>query len=197
MAPTNLNKKEVPLLHPPLKRKATKWRGCQNPPPITFAKSPPPNSGIHKLIHKNTVTGSAKIAEVKRLYKNVKYPRLPILQIPATKFECQIEIDTLTGRRTVKVDNVRCHRLFKGETKVYPGELLTDDNEIKKAGANGWLLRGHITDEARWVKRGTYQRMKHLSFTKVPQCPSKLLNELVHAVGRMDLGGDGADHGGA
>ncbi len=39
------------MLHLPQKRKASKWRGYTNPPPLTFGKTPPPRN-LHKVIHK-------------------------------------------------------------------------------------------------------------------------------------------------
>ncbi len=39
------------LLRPPLKRKATGWRGYSKPPPLTFEMLPIPLN-IHKIIHK-------------------------------------------------------------------------------------------------------------------------------------------------
>ncbi len=130
-------KERRPLLRPPLKRKATKWLKCKNPPPLTFTESPPINNGIYKIIRKNGIIGSAIIADAKRHYKNEKCPRLPLLQIPATKSECQIRVDTLTGRRVVRVEHLQCHRLFKGGKKCTQGSFSLMTKTLKEQGRTG------------------------------------------------------------
>ncbi len=180
------------LLHPPLKRKGSKWRGYQNPPPLTFQKSPPPGPGLHKIVHRCAVVDSAVVAEVKKSYKNQKAPKLTRVILPATTDHLAIRFNTATNARTVQHTPVRCHRLNRGETKVYPGDLATPD-EIKRLGRRGFIERGRLTDESTWVKKGTHVRQAANTFARAPPCAAKALNTIIHAIGRLSVGETGTD----
>ncbi len=82
------------LLHPPQKRKGTKWRGYQNPPPLTFRKTPPPGPGMHKIIHQCAVVDSSVIADVRKSYKHEKVPKLTQLILPVTTDHLSIQLNT-------------------------------------------------------------------------------------------------------
>ncbi len=154
-----------PLLHPPLKRGATRWRGYSNPPPLTFETVPPPRN-LHKLIHRVAPSISNR-----HRYRNMGPRKLHVPRGGAPYWfnDIKVKLNVKDGIRTVE--------LTRYHMKPYP--LTRESSGMIYTG--GEYRRKPEDSTARSVPAPS------------PKTVLVALHELTQEMQRMTLGKTGSD----